>query len=78
MKEDKMNNILGVVLAAIIGTVTLGATNQAYAASNDITQEKFVASFADNYTGYYYKNITNMASSSPPLVTTMTGTTTRT
>lgn len=60
MKEDKMNKILGVALAAIVGAVTLGTTNQAYAAGNDITREKYEAAFADNYTGYYYKNITNM------------------
>ncbi len=54
-----MSKILGVFLAAIIGAVTLGTTNQAYAAGNDITREKHEAAFADNYTGYYYKNITN-------------------
>lgn len=55
-----MKKILGVALAAIIGAVTLGTTAPALAAGNDITREKFEAAFADNYTGYYYKNLTNM------------------
>lgn len=55
-----MKKILAVALAAVIGAATLGTTAPALAAGNDITIEKFDAAFADNYTGYYYKNLTNM------------------
>lgn len=51
-----MKRILGVALAALI--VAVAATSAH--AEDSLTVERFTQAFKDNYTGYYYRNLTNM------------------
>lgn len=54
-----MKRILGVALAALIGAAAPGVAAVAHA-GDELTAERFVEAFRDNYTGYYYRNLTNM------------------
>lgn len=58
-KEDAMKKILALTLAVLTGSAAVSVAVPAFA-QDQFTVEKFVEAFQDNYTGYYYKNITNM------------------
>lgn len=54
-----MERTLGVVLAALLTSAAMGVAVTAHA-GDELTVEKLVEAFKDNYTGYYYQNLTNM------------------
>lgn len=54
-----MKRILGAALVALTAIVAAGTATSSHA-GDSLTVERFTEAFRDNYTGYYYKNLTNM------------------